>query len=135
MTRPAAAQKVASFSYPTELHVVHNGEVRQPRFNFGDWVLYTTEHRGKLVQEEGQIVSIAWSLPAPNIKNFGWSYDWDFTMREAGFIYSVIPCDDLADYRMLQEHQIQAAFAEEVAAEKTSVRNQFINSLIQKYHK
>lgn len=131
MTR-SAAQKVASFSHHTELHVVHNGETRQPRFNFGDWVLYIAERKGRLVQEEGQIVSIAWSLPVPNVKDHKWSYDWDFTMREAGFIYTVVPCNDLVS-SILQENQIQATFAEELAVQKTAARNQFLNNLIQKY--
>ncbi len=135
MTRSGTAQRVTNFPHFTQMHVVHNGETRQPRFNFGDWVLYAVERKGRLAQEEGQIISIAWSLPAPNIKDLKWSIDWDFTMREAGFVYSVIPCDDLADYRVLQEHQIQAVLAEEFAAEKTAARNQFINDLIQKYRK
>lgn len=132
MTRSTAARKVTNFSHHTELHIVHQGETHQPCFNFGDWVLYITERKGKLVQEEGQIVSIAWSLPVPNVKDHKWSYDWDFTMREAGFIYTVIPCDDLIS-RVLQEHQIQATFAEELAAEKTAAQNQFLSNLIQKY--
>ncbi len=133
MTRSAAAQKVVNFPHFTQMHVIHDGETRQPFYKFGQWVLYIARHRGKLVEEQGQIVSIAWSLPAPNVIDHTWSMDWDFTMREAGFLYFVIPYNDLADYRVLQEHQIQATFAEDLAQKMTAARNQFINDLIQKH--
>jgi hypothetical protein len=133
MTRSAAAHNVANFSHATELQVVYNGEVRRPFYQFDQWVLYIAHHRGKLVEEQGQIVSIAWSLPTPNVTNHVWSYDWDFTMREAGFLYFVIPYDDLADYRVLQEYQVQATLAEDFAQKMTDARNRFINDLIQKH--
>lgn len=111
----------------TELHVFHNGKACKPRFRFGDWIGYHILYAGEISDHHGLIAGIGWCQSTPYLPDR--SGYWDGFMHEPGFVYLVHPPKDPVTLFTVFDYQIFAVFSEELAAQHTKQRQQFLEYL------